>query len=137
VHLGVAIAIRGGGLVAPAIHDADQLSVEELMAQLKDLTQRVRAGRFRASELRDPSATVTSMGDRGVESVQGVIYPPQVACIGIGKIVDRPWSMPDRSVASRQTISFTLAADHRVSDGRSGARLLATIDKLLRHPDAL
>jgi pyruvate dehydrogenase E2 component (dihydrolipoamide acetyltransferase) len=137
VHVGVAIAIRGGGLVAPALHDTDTLSVDELMTKIKDLTQRVRAGRFRASELRDPTVTVTSLGERGVESVQGVIYPPQVACIGFGKIVDRPWTLADRSVVSRHTVLVSLAADHRVSDGRAGSRLLSTIGALLQDPDKL
>ncbi len=137
INVGVAIAIRGGGLVAPAIHDTDQLPVDEVMERLRDLTQRVRAGRYRASEFRDPTITVTSLGDRGVESVYGVIYPPQVACVGFGKIVDRPWSMPDRSVASRRTVSIGLSADHRVSDGRRGALLLNAIGELLNDPGRL
>jgi pyruvate dehydrogenase E2 component (dihydrolipoamide acetyltransferase) len=137
INPGVAIAIRGGGLVAPAIHSADEMPLDDLMAHLKDLTGRVRQGRFRMSELRDPTVTVTSLGDRGVELVTGVIYPPQVACIGFGKVVDRPWSMPDRSVVSRQTVSISLAADHRVSDGRQGGLLLNTIADYLRDPEKL
>jgi pyruvate dehydrogenase E2 component (dihydrolipoamide acetyltransferase) len=137
INVGVAIAIRGGGLVAPAIHDTDQLSLDQLMAGLRDLTQRVRAGRYRASEFRDPTVTVTSLGDRGVESVFGIIYPPQVACIGFGKVVDRPWSMADRGIVSRQTVTINLSADHRVSDGRRGALLLNTIAELLNNPQQL
>jgi pyruvate dehydrogenase E2 component (dihydrolipoamide acetyltransferase) len=137
VNVGVAIAIRGGGLVAPAIHDTDQLSLDQLMAGLRDLTQRVRAGRYRASEFRDPTVTVTSLGDRGVESVFGIIYPPQVACIGFGKVVDRPWSMADRGIVSRQTVTISLSADHRVSDGRRGALLLNTIAEMLNKPETL
>ena len=137
INVGVAIAIRGGGLVAPAIHDTNELSLEQVMAGLRDLTQRVRAGRYRASEFRDPTVTVTSLGDRGVESVFGIIYPPQVACIGFGKVVDRPWSMPDRSIVSRHTVDISLSADHRVSDGRRGALLLNTIAELLNNPQQL
>ena len=137
IHVGVAIAIRGGGLVAPAIHHTDQLTTQQLMAYLRDLTQRVRAGRYRAAEFRDPTVTVTSLGDRGVEQVYGVIYPPQVACIGFGKVVDRPWSQPDRSITSRSTVTVSLAADHRVSDGRRGALLLNAINKLLEFPAKL
>jgi pyruvate dehydrogenase E2 component (dihydrolipoamide acetyltransferase) len=135
IHVGTAIAIRGGGLVAPAIHDADKLGIDELMQQLRDLTTRVRAGRFRSSELRDPTVTVTSLGERGVEKVQGVIYPPQVACVGFGKVVLRPWSLPDASIVSRRIVTITLSADHRVSDGRRGARLLNAIGELLQRPD--
>ena len=137
INPGVAIAIRGGGLVAPAIHSADELSLDDLMARLKDLTGRVRQGRFRMSELRDPTVTVTSLGDRGVEQITGVIYPPQVACIGFGKVVDRPWSMPDRRVISRQTVSISLAADHRASDGRQGGLLLNTVADYLRDPEQM
>lgn len=137
IHTGVAIAIRGGGLVAPAIHNTDTLLLDELMAKLRDLTARVRQGRYRMSELRDPTVTITSLGDRGVEHITGVIYPPQVACIGFGKVVDRPWSMPDRSVASRATVNISLAADHRVSDGRQGGLLLSSIAAALQDPQNL
>lgn len=137
IHTGVAIAIRGGGLVAPAIHNANSVSLFELMAKLRDLTGRVRQGRYRMSELRDPTVTITSLGDRGVEHITGVIYPPQVACIGFGKVVDQPWSMPDRSVVSRQTVNISLAADHRVSDGRQGGLLLSSIAAALQDPQNL
>lgn len=136
VHLGAAIAIRGGGLVAPAIHDAADLDLETLMAGLRDLTARVRAGRFRSSEIADPTLTVSSLGDRGVEALFGVIYPPQVAIVGFGKVVERPWVV-DGKVATRPVVTVTLAADHRVSDGHRGALFLADIARRLQAPEAL
>jgi pyruvate dehydrogenase E2 component (dihydrolipoamide acetyltransferase) len=136
VHLGVAISLRGGGLVAPAIHDADQLALARLMGALRDLVQRTRAGTLRSSEMSDPTITVTNLGDQGVEEVFGVIYPPQVALVGFGKILQRPWAA-DSMVGVRPTVRATLAADHRVSDGHDGARFLAAIDRLLQHPEAL
>ena len=136
VHLGVAISLRGGGLVAPAIHDADRLTVDEMMSAMKDLVGRARAGRLRGSEMSDPTLTVTNLGDQGVESVHGVIYPPQVALVGFGKVVDRPWAV-DGMLAVRPVVTLTLAADHRATDGFSGGRLLATIDQLLQRPEAL
>ena len=136
VHLGVAISLRGGGLVAPAIHDADRLSVDELMSAMKDLVGRARTGRLRGSEMADPTLTVTNLGDQGVESVHGVIYPPQVALVGFGKVVDRPWAV-DGMLAVRPVVTLTLAADHRATDGFSGGRLLATIDQLLQRPEEL
>ena len=93
VHVGWAIALRGGGLIAPAIHDADQKSMAELMVAMRDLVQRARSGGLRSSELSDPTITVTSLGERGAETVIGVIYPPQVAIIGFGRIVERPWAV--------------------------------------------
>jgi pyruvate dehydrogenase E2 component (dihydrolipoamide acetyltransferase) len=134
VHLGVAVALRGGGLVAPAIHDADQLTLDELMAALRDLVGRARSGRLRGSEMADPTITVTNLGDQGVDEVHGVIYPPQVALVGFGKIDERPWAS-DGMLGVRPTVRATLAADHRASDGLVGARFLATLDRLLHSPE--
>ena len=136
VHVGWAIALRGGGLIAPAIHDADQRSLGELMAALRDLVQRARTGGLRSSELTDPTITVTSLGERGAETVIGVIYPPQVAIVGFGRIVERPWAV-DGALAVRPVVSLSLAADHRASDGHRGGLLLAEIDRLLQEPESL
>ncbi|ADZ69522.1 dihydrolipoamide acetyltransferase family protein [Polymorphum gilvum] len=136
VHAGMAVAIRGGGLVAPALHDADSLDLDTLMARMRDLVVRVRAGRFRASELSDPTITVSSLGERGVEALYGVIYPPQVAIVGFGTPISRPWEH-EGNLAVRRIVTLTLAADHRVSDGHAGARFLAEISTLLQHPEAL
>jgi pyruvate dehydrogenase E2 component (dihydrolipoamide acetyltransferase) len=136
VHAGWAIALRGGGLVAPAIHDADRKSLPELMTALRDLVQRARAGGLRSSELTDPTVTVTSLGDRGAESVLGVIYPPQVAILGFGRVVTRPWVV-DGAVVPRPVVALSLAADHRASDGHVGGQLLAAIDAALQKPEQL
>ena len=136
VHLGVAVSLRGGGLIAPALHDADILPLDAVMAGMKDLVQRARSGRLRSSEMSDPTLTVTNLGEQGAEAVHGVIYPPQVALVGFGRIVDRPCAV-DGMLAVRPTVVATLAADHRVSDGHGGGLLLAEIDRLLQEPDAL
>jgi pyruvate dehydrogenase E2 component (dihydrolipoamide acetyltransferase) len=136
IHVGVAISLRQGGLVAPAVHDTDKLTLDELMTKLNDLVTRARAGSLRSSELGDPTITVTSLGEQGVESVFGVIYPPQVALVGFGKLVERPWSV-DGQIVSRQVITATLSADHRVSDGHRGARFLDAVDRLLQEPAKL
>ena len=137
VHAGIAISIRGGGLVAPAIHDAADLPLDELMAKMRDLVGRVRTGRFRSSEIADPTVTVSSLGDRGVETLYGVIYPPQVAIVGFGKLVRRAWAVDEDALAVRPVVTTTLAADHRVSDGHRGALFLARIGDLLQRPEAL
>lgn len=136
VHLGVAIAIRGGGLASPALHDTDQLPLDELMNRMRDLVARTRAGRIRSSELADATLTVSSLGDRGVEALYGIIYPPQVAIVGFGKVVTRPWVV-DSAIGPRSILTMTLSADHRVSDGHAGALFLAEIGKLLEDPDKL
>ncbi len=136
VHLGVAISLRGGGLVAPAIHDADERTVEDLMAALRDLVNRARAGSLRASELSDPTITVTNLGDQGVQLVHGAIYPPQVALVGFGAILERPWAA-DGMVGARPVVTTTLAADHRASDGARGSLLLTQIASVLQEPTTL
>ncbi len=136
VHVGWAIALRGGGLIAPAIHRADGLSLTQLMAALRDLVQRARSGGLRSSELTDPTVTVTSLGERGAESVYGVIYPPQVAIVGFGRVSERPWVV-DGQVVARPLVNASLAADHRVSDGHLGGQLLAAIDRALQAPEHL
>ena len=135
-HVGMAIKVRGGGLVAPALHDADQGSLDDLMARLADLVERVRQGRFRARELSDPTITLTSLGERGVCGITGVIFPPQVAIIGIGTPCWTPMVHDDQVIA-RLSTTITLAADHRVSDGHRGAGFLRTIINHLQTPDAL
>jgi pyruvate dehydrogenase E2 component (dihydrolipoamide acetyltransferase) len=134
VHVGVAVSLRGGGLVAPAILDADTLSVEETMERLKDLVARTRSGRLRSRELSAPTITVTNLGEQGVESVHGVIHAPQVALVGVGRVVERPWAV-DGMVGVRPVVTLTLAADHRATDGFVGSRFLATLEHHLQHPE--
>lgn len=136
IHVGVAISLRKGGLLAPAIHDTDQKSLDDLMREFRELVTRTRSGGLRASELSDPTITVTSLGENGVETVFGVIYPPQVAIIGFGKVCERPWSI-NGGLFSRPVITATLSADHRVSDGHRGGVFLSTIDRLLQEPSEL
>ncbi len=136
VHVGVAISLRQGGLVAPAIHDVGTKSVAEIQAALRDLVSRARAGRLRSSEMSDPTITVTNLGDQGVTSVLGVIYPPQVALVGFGKVVERPWA-ENGLLGVRRVVTATLAADHRASDGHRGAVFLNTLARILSEPEKL
>ncbi|MDP1748568.1 MAG: dihydrolipoamide acetyltransferase family protein [Reyranella sp.] len=136
IHVGWAISLRGGGLMAPAIHDADGKSIDQLMAALRDLVVRARTARLRGSEMTDPTVTVTSLGERGAERVYGVIYPPQLAIVGFGAVRPAP-AIVDGAVAARPTVYATVSGDHRASDGVSGSRLLAAIDSRLQAPEAL
>jgi pyruvate dehydrogenase E2 component (dihydrolipoamide acetyltransferase) len=136
VHTGVAIALRGGGLVAPALHDVQAKPLGQLMRELSDLVKRARAGSLRSSEMSDPTITVTNLGDQGVELVLGVIYPPQVALVGFGRITERPWAQSG-TVRAASMVTATVAADHRVSDGHQGALFLATLRDLLQEPEPL
>jgi len=136
IHVGVAISLRGGGLVAPALHDADRGGLDELMRRLQDLSLRARAGSLRSSEMTDPTVTITSLGERGVETVFGIIYPPQLALVGFGKVVERPWVV-DGNVVARPLVTATLAGDHRATDGHRGALFLDAVARLLQQPEKL
>ncbi|WP_345418296.1 2-oxo acid dehydrogenase subunit E2, partial [Pseudonocardia xishanensis] len=136
VHLGVAVAVRGGGLTVPVLRDADTLDLSALMAALTEAGTRARAGHLRSSDVGGATATVTNLGDQGVDAIIGVIHPPQVALVGIGAVRERPWVV-DGEVRARPVVDLTLAADHRATDGATGARLLREMGRLVHHPDAL
>jgi pyruvate dehydrogenase E2 component (dihydrolipoamide acetyltransferase) len=136
VNPGVAISMRQGGLLAPALLDADQKNLATLMRELGDLVKRTRTGSLKSSELSEATITVTNLGERGVESVFGVIYPPQVALVGFGRITDKPW-VEAGEVKVQPIVVASLAADHRVSDGHRGALFLATLREHLQQPETL
>lgn len=138
IHVGVAISLRQGGLIAPALHDVDHKPLDVLMRELADLVRRTRAGSLRSSEMSDPTVTVTNLGEQGVEAVAGVIYPPQVALVGFGRIAPRPWVREDGGeLCVMPVLTASLAADHRVSDGHRGALFLAELRELLQRPEEL
>ncbi|HET9700515.1 MAG TPA: dihydrolipoamide acetyltransferase family protein [Burkholderiales bacterium] len=136
IHIGVAISLRQGGLIAPALHDVDARSLDQVMAALADLVQRARAFSLRSSEFSDPTVTVTNLGDQGVDLVHGIIYPPQVALVGFGRVGERVWAEDGKPVVG-PAVTASLSADHRVSDGHRGALLLAEIARLLQEPEKL
>jgi pyruvate dehydrogenase E2 component (dihydrolipoamide acetyltransferase) len=135
VHCGMAVAMRGGGLIAPAILDAQDMDADAIMDAMRDIVARTRTGRLRMSEITQGTITVSSLGETGVDALFGVIYPPQVALVGFGAPRPKP-VVRDGGVVPRLCVTATLAADHRVSDGRRGALFLAEIDRLLQEPDS-
>lgn len=136
VHLAVAVSLRGGGLITPVIHGAENNTVRETMDALRELVTRSRQASLRGSDLSGASITVTNLGDRGADSVLGVINPPQVALVGFGRVADRPVAV-EGMVGVHPTVVATLSGDHRATDGMVGSRLLETVDELLQHPDRL
>jgi pyruvate dehydrogenase E2 component (dihydrolipoamide acetyltransferase) len=136
VHVGVAVALRGGGLVAPAIMETAGKSLTALMDDFRALVMRARAGRLRASELAAPTIILTSLGESSVDAVFPIIQPPQVAIVGAGEIVTRPWVV-DGAVQLRQVVTLSLGADHRVTDGRLGAQFLARVAQRLADAGSL
>ncbi|MFY0312455.1 dihydrolipoamide acetyltransferase family protein [Leisingera sp. D0M16] len=136
VNPGIAVALRGGGLVAPALADVPSMTLDETMAAMRDIVSRARAGRLTSSEMTRGTITVSSLGDTGGEVMAGVIFPPQVALIGIGAPQLRPW-VAGGQIVPRTVITVTLAADHRVTGGRQAARFLAGFETLISKPEAL
>lgn len=136
VHLGVAVSLRGGGLVTPAIHDADTLTVPDMMAALRDLVERARRGVLHRRELVEGTLTITNLGERGAESVLGVIFPPQVGLVGFGRVVDTVRAV-DGLVGVRPSVTVSLSGDHRVTDGHRGGVFVDTVRTLLEHPEDL
>jgi pyruvate dehydrogenase E2 component (dihydrolipoamide acetyltransferase) len=84
----------------------------------------------------DATITLTNLGDLGVESAYAIIYPPQVAIVAIGRVVERPWVVDGR-VEPRTVITVSVSADHRAVDGRGAGAFLAAIDRALQAPEAL
>jgi len=136
INLGVAISLRQGGLIAPALLNADSKSLTVLMQELTDLVKRTRAGSLRSSEMNEPTVTVTNLGDQGSHSVFGVITPPQVALVGFGRVAERPWA-ENGGLKVLPVVTASLSADHRVSDGHRGALFLLELNELLQHPEEL
>lgn len=135
-HIGVAISLRQGGLIAPALHDVGGRELDTVMLELADLVRRCRSGSLRSSEMSDPTITVTNLGDQGVHQVFGVIYPPQVALVGFGRIAEQPWVEGGQAVVM-PLVTASLSADHRVSDGHRGALFLGRLCALLQKPEGL
>ncbi len=101
-------------------------------------SRRTRARRL-AQELgarATPTITVTNLGDQGVDAAFGIIYPPQVALVGFGRIAERPWVVAG-PIEARPLLTATLSADHRASDGHRGGLFLTAIDRLLQTPEKL
>jgi len=136
IHVGFAISLRQGGLVIPAIHNTDLKSLDEIMEKMRDLIIRTRSGHLRSSQLTDATVTVTNLGDTGVETVFGVIYPPQVALVGFGKITEKPWA-ENGMIGIRPIVNATLAADHRATDGHRGSQFLETLNRYLQEAEKL
>ncbi|MCK6693905.1 MAG: 2-oxo acid dehydrogenase subunit E2 [Thermoanaerobaculia bacterium] len=136
INIGFVISLRTGGLIVPAIRNADKKSPDDLMETLTDLIPRARALKLRSSELSESTITLTSLGDDGADAVFGVIYPPQVAIVGFGGIREQPVA-ENGLIGVRPVLRATLAGDHRATDGLTGSRFLAALQQLLQQPETL
>lgn len=136
INIGFVVSLRNGGVMIPAIKNADKKSLSEIMNSLNDLIPRARNLKLKSSELSESTITITNLGERSADKVFGVIYPPQVAILGFGSIVEQPWA-ESGMLAVRPVITITLAGDHRATDGHTGSRLLVAIKNYLQKPEEL
>lgn len=135
INIDIGIAMDEG-LIAPAILDCGAKSLGRIAEEAKDLIERAKSGRLTASEYSDGNFTITNLGAYGVESLIGIINPPQAAILGVGSSMPKPVVVDDQVVV-RQVMKLALSADHRVSDGAEGARFIKEIQGLLENPVTL
>jgi pyruvate dehydrogenase E2 component (dihydrolipoamide acetyltransferase) len=124
VNVGVAVAVPGG-LVVPAVYDADRLSAVEVNAAVREIAALAAAKKLPRELLEDPTFTVSNLGMYGIEDFDPVVNPPQAAILGVG------------ATADDGAMRLTLGCDHRVLTGAEGAPLLTAIRDRLQDPDAL
>ena len=136
VNIGFVVSLRAGGLLVPAIKNTDTKSIDEIMISLNDLITRSRAMKLRSSELSESTITITSLGENGADKVFGVIYPPQVAIVGFGSIVNEA-VVNNGMLGIRPVVHVTLAGDHRATDGLTGSRFLEALNDHLQNPEDL
>ncbi len=136
VHIGFVISLRTGGVIVPAIHDTNKKSLDDIMKSLSNIIPRARALKLKSSELADSTISITSLGEGSVETVFGVIYPPQVALVGFGGIVEQPWA-EGGMLGIKPILTVSLSADHRATDGNIGNQFLLAVKKYLKQPSLL
>jgi pyruvate dehydrogenase E2 component (dihydrolipoamide acetyltransferase) len=136
INIGIVIALRTGGIIIPSINQADRKSIDEIMEKLTDLINRGRNLKLKSSEVSESTVSLTSIGDGFTTTMLGIIYPPQVALIGFGSILEEAWA-ENGMVAARKVIHMSLAADHRATDGIYGNRFIGNVIRFLTHPELL
>lgn len=132
VHMGIGVAIEGG-LIVPAISNADKKSILQISRESKDLIERAKTGRLSLDELSRGTFTLTNLGAFGIDMFTPIINPPQSATLGIGKITKKPWVADDK-IEVRSTMVLSLTFDHRIIDGAPAAQCLLMIKQYLENP---
>jgi pyruvate dehydrogenase E2 component (dihydrolipoamide acetyltransferase) len=131
-HVCIAIALEDG-LIAPAILDAGTKTLAQIASESRDLAERAKTGALRPREITDGTFTITNLGAYGVETLIGIIQPPQTAILGVGTVTPQS-SVREGAIVVRHLMKVALSADHRVTDGAQGAQFLTEIKRLLEHP---
>ena len=133
INIGIAVATEDG-LIVPVIHNADELSLEEITERRKELVARTQEGKLRSGDLDAGTFTISNLGMFDVDSFNAIINPPQSAILAVGKIIDQVVPM-DGKPAIRPMLTINLSFDHRVIDGARGAHFLQTLSNLIENPN--
>jgi len=132
IHIGMAVALEDG-LLVPVVRDADKRSLQEIAQETRRLAQGAREGTLTVDEVTGSTFTVTNLGAYGVDGFTPIINPPEVAILGVGRIVDKP-AIHDGQIVRRSIMVLSLTIDHRIVDGAPGAKFLRTVKQLLESP---
>jgi pyruvate dehydrogenase E2 component (dihydrolipoamide acetyltransferase) len=131
-NIGVAVALDDG-LIVPVVRNADRLTLLEIGAKVKDLAQRARENALDVDEVTGGTITITNLGMFGIDAFTPIINPPEVAILGVGRIVQQ-LALVDGQVVARDVMTLSLTVDHRIVDGAPGAQFLQTLVALLERP---
>ena len=130
--VGVAVAIEEG-LITPIVRAADQKSLSEIAAEIRDLAERARHRKLRPEEYLGASFSVSNLGMFGIDEFTAIINPPEAAILAVGAMSAKP-VVRNNELVIRQMMRVTMSCDHRVVDGATGAKFLQTFKKILENP---
>jgi len=135
VHIGVAVAVEEG-LITPVIRHADQKTLREIGAEVRELAGRAREKKLKPEEYTGATFSISNLGMFGIDEFTAVINPPEAAILAVGRIEPKPVVI-EGEVRVRRRMRITMSCDHRVIDGATGAAFLKTLVGTLENPLAL
>jgi pyruvate dehydrogenase E2 component (dihydrolipoamide acetyltransferase) len=130
--IGVAVAVEDG-LITPVIRSADQKSLSQIAAEVRELAERARSRRLKPEEYTGATFSISNLGMFGIDEFTAVINPPEGGILAVGAMTPKP-VVRDNEVVVRQMMRVTMSCDHRVIDGATGAKFLQTVKKILENP---
>ena len=131
-HIGLAVALDAG-LITPVLRDCDVKPLVQIAAEARDLAERARTGKLRASELSGATFSISNLGMFDVEEFSAIINPPEGAILAVGSMLEKA-VVVDGALAVGRRMKMTISSDHRVMDGAMGARFLQDVKRLLEEP---
>jgi len=133
IHLGIAVAIEGGGLITPVVRDCNLKTLQQISSESKDLIARARTRKLKPEEYTGGTFSVSNLGMLGIVEFSAVINPPEGAILAIGSVEEKP-VVENGQITIGYRCRMTLSCDHRVVDGATGAKFLQTLQQILENP---